>query len=63
MNILLLFKYGPISFELKGIFRFSFQLTSPKPNQQALTDNRCTQLTGFIMRISSSLPVEIILHP
>ena len=37
MNIMLLFKYGPISFELMGIFRFSFQLTSPK--------NKCDQET------------------
>ena len=35
MNIMLLFKYGPISFELMGIFGFSVRYTSPK--------NKCDQ--------------------
>ena len=43
MNIMLLFKCGPISFELMGIFRFSFQLhelTSPKKKCDQETKNK-----------------------
>ena len=56
MKIMLLFTYGPISFETMEIFGFSFRQTSPKTKWDQQTKNKKC-LKNFYM---SSIKVKII---